>query len=80
MQKIQHKLSLTIKTPKTAKEGDDFDFILRVKNIGDTKFSGTITIQLLWQSLQYIIPSHNFTKFWHNNYSTTVAVVARKTV
>lgn len=51
MQKIQHKLSLTIKTPKTAKEGEDFDFILRVKNIGDTQFSGTIIIQLLWQSL-----------------------------
>jgi hypothetical protein len=52
MQSNLHKLSLTIKAPKTAKEGKNFEFTFKVKNIGDKPFlGGTIVIQLYWKDL-----------------------------
>ena len=52
MQNTSHKLSLTIKSQKTATEGKNFDFTFKVKNIGDRPFlGGTITIQLSWKDL-----------------------------
>jgi len=52
MQSIRHRLSLSIKTPKTAKEGEAFGISYKVRNIGDTPFpGGRIVVELSWSSL-----------------------------
>lgn len=52
MQSSSHRLSLSVKTPKTANEGKTFSISYRVRNIGSTSFpGGIIVVELSWESL-----------------------------
>jgi hypothetical protein len=47
-----YRLSLSISTPKVVTEGETFDIIYNMKNIGNTVFpGGRIVVELSWSSL-----------------------------